>query len=63
MTTRKPTWPSTYTEELTPREARKLLDVLRSYVPEKTRSWGWIVLWLVLWLTALAVIVALVLFR
>jgi hypothetical protein len=60
---RKPTWPSTYIEDLSPRETRNLIDVLRSYVPEKTRSWGWILFGLVLWLAALAVIVALVLFR
>lgn len=56
----KPSWPSTNLEDLSPREKQKLLDVVRSYQPEQTRSWGWIVFWLIMWLAALGVIITLV---
>jgi hypothetical protein len=62
MAKKKPIHPSTYLEDISPAEARKLLDIVRSYVPEDTSSWGWILFWLVVWLAAIGAIIAFVLF-
>lgn len=48
MTTKKPTWPSTLVEALSWREGRKILDAVRSYVPEDVAPSEWQMLFWIL---------------
>lgn len=48
MNTNKPRWPSTFVEALSWREARKILDGVRSYVPEDVGPSEWPMLFWIL---------------
>lgn len=45
---KRPTWPSTFLEDLSPREVRRVFEVFRSYVPEEVAPSEWQILFWVL---------------
>lgn len=49
MAIKKPTWPSTFLPDLSPREAGKLRDVVKYQTPEHVPVSKW---WVLFWIAA-----------